>query len=61
MKVTLEKTTFAEIGQGSLWFEGIIDTAKKLNINQFAVEQDLCDKDPLVSAEISINYLKKEC
>ena len=59
MKVTLEKSTFAEIGQGSLWFEGIIETAKKLGINQFAVEQDICDGDPMESANISINYLKK--
>ncbi len=58
MKMTLQNPTFAEIGQGSLWFEGIIETATKLGIKQFAVEQDVCDGDPMESIKISVEYLK---
>ena len=58
MKRTPEGVTFAEIGQGNLYFEGIIDTAKKAGIDKFIVEQDKCDGDSLESAKISIDYLK---
>ena len=59
LKRTPEGVTFAEIGVGNLNMRGIIDTAKKCGITSFIVEQDICDGDPLVSAKISFENLKK--
>ena len=58
MKRTEEGVTFAEVGEGNLNMEGIIDVAKSKGINSFIVEQDACDGSPLVSAKISIKNLK---
>ena len=58
MKRTEEGVTFAEVGEGNLNMEGIIDVAKSKGINSFIVEQDACNGSPLVSAKISIKNLK---
>jgi sugar phosphate isomerase/epimerase len=59
MKRTLEGPTYAEIGVGNLNFKGIVETAKKVGIEHFIVEQDECDGDPLDSARISCEFLRK--
>jgi hypothetical protein len=38
--------------------KGIIEKAKELGISNLVVEQDVCQGDSLLSAEISANYLK---
>lgn len=58
MKRTKAGHTFAEVGNGNLYFPGIIETAKKYGIRHFVVEQDSCDGDPLDSLRQSIAYLK---
>lgn len=59
MKRTEEGHTYAEVGCGNLYFEGIIKTALDCGIRQFFVEQDLCEGDPLDSIKISYeNTLK---
>lgn len=58
MKRTEQGVTFAELGQGNLYFEGIVATAKRAGTEHYIVEQDSCDGDPLVSAKISIDYLR---
>lgn len=58
MKYTPNGQRFAEIGQGNLYWEGIFRIARDCGIQQFAVEQDSCDGDPLESLKISMNYLK---
>ena len=57
MKRTPEGQTFAEVGSGNLYFEGILRTALDCGIQRFIVEQDRCDGDPLESIEKSYRYL----
>ena len=59
MKMTAEGQTFAEIGMGNLDMNGILKTATDKGIECFIVEQDKCDGDPLCSARISIENIKK--
>ena len=58
MKRDADGPTFAELGVGNLNLKGIVKTAQAAGIEIFIVEQDRCDGDPLVSARISIDYLK---
>ena len=59
MKRAPDGPTFAEIGVGNINFEGIIKVAKNIGIEYFIVEQDKCDGDPIDSARISCEYLRK--
>lgn len=58
MKRTREGHTYAEIGSGNLYFEGILQTAKQMGVRHFIVEQDVCEGDPMDSLRKSIGYLK---
>lgn len=60
MKRTPEGVTFAEIGEGNLWWDSILPLAASMGIEYFVVEQDSCDRDPLESVEISFEYLHKK-
>ncbi len=59
MKRTGGKSEFAEIGEGNLWWQGIIETAENCGVKHFVVEQDECDGDPFDSIEKSSKYLHK--
>jgi len=50
--------TYAEAGQGNLWFAGILQTALDCGIHEFVIEQDECDGDPLDSVKMSLAHLK---
>lgn len=58
MRHTADGHTFAEIGSGSLWFEGILRSAGECGVKHFVVEQDICDGDPLDSLRKSHQYLQ---
>jgi len=58
MKRTPEGPTYAEIGVGNINFKGIIETARKIGVEYFIVEQDKCDGDPIDSARISCEFLR---
>lgn len=58
LKRTEEGHTFAEVGRGNLWFEGILQTAKNCGIKTLVVEQDVCDHSPLESIAISYQTVK---
>lgn len=51
--------TFAEVGSGNLYFEGILKTALDCGIEEFVVEQDSCPGNPIESLRKSYNYIKK--
>lgn len=59
MIYTPDGPAFAEVGNGTLWFEGILQEAKELGIRQFAVEQDVCPGDPLESLQMSMQNIRK--
>ena len=50
--------TFAEIGNGNLRWDSIIDAAKASGVEYYVVEQDKCDGSPLDSIKVSADYLK---
>ena len=50
---------YAEIGNGNLYWQGIIDEAKKAGVKYYVVEQDVCPKDPFDSLKMSSEYLHK--
>lgn len=58
MQRTVDGVTFSELGKGNMNMKGIIEKAKELGISSLVVEQDVCQGDSLLSAEISIDYLK---
>lgn len=50
----------AYIGEGNLYWPGIIEEARKSGVKYFVVEQDDCqDRDPFDCLERSYNFLKK--
>lgn len=48
---------YAEIGNGNLYWEGILESALKTGVKSFVVEQDFCPGDPFDSLKISSDYL----
>lgn len=59
LKRTESGHTYAEIGNGNLYFEEILKTAKSGGIKKYFVEQDICDGSPLDSLKISYNNILK--
>ena len=63
MKVKMENDIFeqvyTEIGNGNLYWEGIIETALNTGVKYFVVEQDVCPEDPFKSLKTSSDYLHK--
>lgn len=55
---TRKGADFAAIGQGNLYFEGILALAKSLGIRHYIVEQDACPGDSLESLRQSYDYLR---
>lgn len=50
---------FAEIGEGNLNWPAIIDACRETGVKWYAVEQDVCRRNPFESLQMSLNYLKK--
>ena len=46
-----------EVGNGNLYWEGILETAIKTGVKHFVVEQDTCPGDPFDSLKMSSDYL----
>ena len=49
---------FAEVGEGNMNWTAINQAVRAANIPYIAVEQDICQRDPFESLEISYNNLK---
>jgi sugar phosphate isomerase/epimerase len=48
----------AEIGEGNLNWPAILDACREAGVEWYAVEQDVCQRDPFESLAISFNNLK---
>lgn len=60
MAVTAERAQLmAEVGEGNLNWPGILSACKKAGVKWYIVEQDICQRDPLESLEISSRNLKE--
>lgn len=56
---TPDGITYAPVGEGNLWWRGILDEAYKHNVEHYIVEQDVCSKEPIECIKSSIEFLKK--
>ena len=61
MKMVGGSQTMTEIGNGNLWWDGIIEEANKSGVEHYVVEHDVCwiDDDPFKSLAVSAEYLRK--
>ncbi|MFD2116886.1 sugar phosphate isomerase/epimerase family protein [Paenibacillus yanchengensis] len=59
MQIVDKQQVFAEIGEGSMNYKTIIDALRKIDVEWYVVEQDVCRRDPFESLQISFNYLKQ--
>ena len=50
--------TMAEIGEGNLNWKGIIDACESSGVEWYAIEQDICRRDPFESLKISYDNLR---
>ena len=53
--------SYTEIGNGNIWWDGVLETAEKIGVKHYVVEQDSrwIDNDPFKSLEASKNFLSK--
>ncbi|MBQ4119419.1 MAG: sugar phosphate isomerase/epimerase [Clostridia bacterium] len=54
----LQATHYAAIGEGNMWWEGILESAEKIGVKHYVVEKDF-SSDPFASLESSSNFLHK--
>ena len=59
MAIKEDQQIFAEIGEGNLDWTSIIKACRETGVKWYAVEQDVCQRDPLESLDISLRYLEK--
>ena len=52
---------YTHIGNGNIWWDGVLETAEKIGVKHYVVEQDSrwIDNDPFKSLEESQKYLAK--
>ena len=50
--------TMAEVGEGNMNWEGILKACARANVEWYAIEQDICQRDPFESLAISYTNLK---
>jgi len=50
--------TMAEVGEGNMNWDGILQACQRAEVEWYAVEQDICQRDPFESLTISYNNLK---
>ena len=51
--------TMTEIGNGNIYWDGVLETAEKIGVKHYIVEQDVCPVDPFQSLKTSSDYLAK--
>ncbi len=59
MAIVDNNQVYAEIGEGNMNYEAIIDACRQIGVEWYVVEQDVCLRDPFESLTISFNYLKQ--
>ncbi|MCM1119307.1 MAG: sugar phosphate isomerase/epimerase [bacterium] len=58
LKANIDNTTeMAEIGEGNLNWDGIIEACEKAGVEWALVEQDVCRRSPFEALKISYDYL----
>ena len=60
MVILNDLQTMAEIGEGNLNWPVILQACREAGVEWYAVEQDVCQRDPFESLKISYDYLKTQ-
>jgi sugar phosphate isomerase/epimerase len=52
---------YTEIGNGNIWWDGVLETAERIGVKHYVVEQDgrWIDGDPFKSLQVSRDYLTR--
>lgn len=58
MVILYGQPTMAEIGEGNLNWPGILAACEDANVRWYAIEQDVCQRNPFESLKISYDNLK---
>ncbi len=58
MAIQNNEQLYAEVMEGNLNWKGILDACENTGIEYYIVEQDICQRDPFESLEISLRNLK---
>lgn len=55
------QSRLCEVGEGSIWWDGVLETAERTGVKHYVVEQDnyWLDNDPFKSLAVSKKYLEK--
>ncbi|MCY0874947.1 MAG: sugar phosphate isomerase/epimerase [Firmicutes bacterium] len=61
MAVDGRTAVMAEIGEGNFNWPAIIEACRNSGVQWYAVEQDVCKRDPFESLAISFSYLSNLC
>ncbi len=59
MTIVKNEQTMAEVGEGNLNWPAIIQACKETGVEWYAVEQDICQRNPFESLAISLKNIKK--
>jgi sugar phosphate isomerase/epimerase len=59
MAIKDDQQIFAEIGEGNLDWDSIIKECRRTGVKWYAVEQDICQRNPFDSLNISLKYLER--
>lgn len=57
MAIKDDQQVFAEIGEGNLNWNSILEACRETGVKWYAVEQDVCRRNPFESLAISLGYL----
>jgi sugar phosphate isomerase/epimerase len=57
MTILNNQQTMAEVGEGNLNWPAILDACRAAGVQWYAVEQDICQRDPFESLAISYKNL----
>lgn len=61
MAIAEGKPVFAEVGEGNMNYDAIIEACDETGVEWRVVEQDVCRRDPFESVAISLRNLKGKC
>ncbi len=61
MQVIKDEAVMAEVGEGNMDWQSIIKACGDIRVQWYAVEQDVCRRDPFESLAISLAHIKKWC
>jgi sugar phosphate isomerase/epimerase len=57
MAIVKDEQVFAELGEGNLNWDAILDACRAIGMEWYVVEQDVCRRDPFESLAISWRFL----